>query len=477
MKPQVKLMDKKLKKGIVAVFVANIINVIFSLATNFFLPKYLSIESYAGIKTFQLYISYVGLLHLGYVDGMYLKYGGKELRRNLSENFYTNLSTLRCFQFVLTVLVTAVSILTRDWIVIFFALSILPQNVANYFKFLYQAVGDFTLYGKVMNISTILTFAVNMLLLFVFRTDNCWYYLIIYNVIYYLIWIYLEIHFHKNHSIKKGNFFSFQELWLNIKDGFLLTLGNLSSIILTSIDRWFVKFLMTTVDFAQYSFAVSIENFLNLAITPVTTTLYNYFCREDDKSVHKNVYRYVMIFAVTVPAAAFPVKFILEHFLRNYIDSVNTVFMLFSAQIFYIIIKSVYVNLYKVQRRQHIYFVKLIIIILLAILFNAVFFKIIGVKEAFAFGTLLSSIVWFILSTFDFKYLHINIKDVTFIFAELTALLLTGCFLPSAIGFICYIIFTLLMMLLFMRNTLMQLIAKGKSMLRRTNSSDFSTKK
>ena len=53
-------MDKKLQKGILAVLIANMVNVFFSLATNFLMPKYLSIESYAGIKEFQLYVSYVG---------------------------------------------------------------------------------------------------------------------------------------------------------------------------------------------------------------------------------------------------------------------------------------------------------------------------------------------------------------------------------------------------------------------------------
>ena len=53
---------------------------------------------------------------------------------------------------------------------------------------------------------------------------------------------------------------------------------------LTTMDRWFVKFLLDTYAFAQYSFAVSVESFLNLAITPVTTTLYNYFCQENNKT-------------------------------------------------------------------------------------------------------------------------------------------------------------------------------------------------
>ena len=70
-----------LKKGIIAILAANIINLIFNLFTNFMLPKFLSIDSYAAIKTFQLYTSYIGIFALGYSDGMYLRYGGKELAK------------------------------------------------------------------------------------------------------------------------------------------------------------------------------------------------------------------------------------------------------------------------------------------------------------------------------------------------------------------------------------------------------------
>lgn len=89
---------QKVAKGIVAVLIANLVNVAFSLATNFLLPKYLSIESYAGIKEFQLYVSYVGLFHLGFVDGIYLKYGGKTLGKDVDKEFSTDLSTMCIFK-------------------------------------------------------------------------------------------------------------------------------------------------------------------------------------------------------------------------------------------------------------------------------------------------------------------------------------------------------------------------------------------
>ena len=68
------------KKGFFYVFISNLIGVFISIVTGFVLPKFLSIESYSDIKLFQLYVTYLGILHLGYSDGMYLKYGARSDR-------------------------------------------------------------------------------------------------------------------------------------------------------------------------------------------------------------------------------------------------------------------------------------------------------------------------------------------------------------------------------------------------------------
>ena len=98
--------------------------------------------------------------------------------------------------------------------------------------------------------------------------------------------------------------------------------------------------------------------------------------------------------------------------LKKYIDSAQVMFLLFSAQIFYIIIKSIYVNLYKAQKKQHIYFIKLIIIIIIGFIFNVICYHIYELKESFAVGTLLSAICWYFLSLPDFKWLKYNIKEM-----------------------------------------------------------------
>lgn len=102
------------EKGLMYVLIANFINLGFNLITNFVLPKELSVESYATIKTFQLYVSYAGLFHFGFVDGMYLKYGGKNIKELRREDLGTNLSTLRLFEIVVTIACAIIAIISKQ---------------------------------------------------------------------------------------------------------------------------------------------------------------------------------------------------------------------------------------------------------------------------------------------------------------------------------------------------------------------------
>ena len=61
-------MANRLKRGIIVVFLANILNLGLSVIRNLILPHYLSVDTYAGIKLSQLYISYIGFV---FVDENY----------------------------------------------------------------------------------------------------------------------------------------------------------------------------------------------------------------------------------------------------------------------------------------------------------------------------------------------------------------------------------------------------------------------
>ena len=128
------------KKGTMYVFIANLINMIINLFTGFVLPKLLSVESYANIKLFQLYITYIGVVSLGFADGMYLKYGGKEIKKIDHKEVLSEYKTYKIFQSLVTVFFIIIALVYKNEMLLFCSIVILPINNAGYIRNLYQAI-------------------------------------------------------------------------------------------------------------------------------------------------------------------------------------------------------------------------------------------------------------------------------------------------------------------------------------------------
>ena len=118
-------------------------------------------------------------------------------------------------------------------------------------------------------------------------------------------------------------------------------------------------------------------------------------------------------------------------------------FLLFASQIFYIIIKSIYVNLYKAQGKQRTYFIKLILVIVMGFVFNVACFKVYSVKESFAIGTLLSAIFWYFICFPDFEWLDYKMRELVYPFVQVVLFLVCGFMFNAIIGILIYIICTL----------------------------------
>ena len=161
-----------MKKGLINVMMANIICLIINLLTNFLVPKYVSIESYGMIKTYALYLTYAGFFSMGYNDGMYLKYGGKKLEDINKEGLANNFVNYIVLMLIMFVIVLLGGIIFDDFIIACFAFGMLSYNILGYLKSLYQATGEFKAYGNALNIEKFAVFAITILLIFLFHSDN-----------------------------------------------------------------------------------------------------------------------------------------------------------------------------------------------------------------------------------------------------------------------------------------------------------------
>lgn len=451
-----------IKKGIMYILIANFVHLCISLITGFVLPKLLSIDSYANIKLFQLYITYVGVLSLGFADGMYLRFGGMKKNEIDSKEFFSEFKTYKVFQLFVSIICVIISLFLKNKIIFFCALSILPVNISGYLRNFYQAIGEFKKYSKFMNINTIILFIINMFLALIIKTDAYIIYVFWYFISYILYCMFIETETRKilkYNEIKKTKInFNVKYLFDDIGSGILLMLGNFCNVIFTTIDRIFVKNLINLTSFAYYSFAVSIENLLTIFITPITSVMYNYFCKNKELNKIINIKRYILLFSSIIILIIFPARFVVEVWIEKYIPSLNVLFLLVGAQYISIMIKTIHINLYKARKEQKKYFKIMVIVIILSIILNIVGYVINNSCFSIALATLITNIIWFIIGEFDLNYYKLMLKDYLYIFIMLISFLICGMILDCLVGFLIYVMILSLCIFLFERNIFLNLI-------------------
>ena len=264
----------------------------------------------------------------------------------------------------------------------------------------------------------------------------------------------------KKHVGKQPFFLSSIRLLIReIKDGVVLRIGVLSGFLLSGMDRIFVKTLMDTNAFALYSFAATVENLLSVMITPVTTTMYNFFCDKPDSKLIIKIRNVIIIASLGILIVFFPVKIVLSLFIRNYLGALIVLAILFASKSLYMVIQGVYVNLYKARKMQNTYLIKLLVVIAIGLVSNYVLYLFWSLKESFAIATLITSIIWMILSAQDFKDVSFAIKEIIYYSLGLAAFLICACLLNAIVGMVVYILFLILLTRTMMQTELKILIS------------------
>ncbi|MDE6844539.1 MAG: hypothetical protein K2J99_02055 [Lachnospiraceae bacterium] len=419
----------KLSKGIIQVIIANLINLIISIGNGFLLPKFLSVESYAALKTFLLYTSYIGILHLGYVDGIYIKYGGKTIDSIEIAEFIKEKRVLLLFQLGITLPIALIAFFIGDSGLLFAAISILPINMVFFFKFIYQATGEFKEYRHITNLSSILIFALNLISLFIIKTDFSLWYIRIQVIISFIVWIYYES---RNKSTSIGYKISLKEMRIrlneNIHLGIIIMLGNFMGIWITSIDRWFVKIFYSVAEFAYYSFAVTMLRLINVVITAFSVTLYNFFCKNPEDEEIALLRRIVLIAGAAIIAIIFPVEFVVRTYLEKYVYAVSVIKILFMTQFVLIEVNAVYLNLYKALNLQKKYLIRMIIITIIAFFLNGMIGYLWNNIIAYAVATLLTAFIWLVLCQIDLPKYKMAYTEWLYILLTVSVYLLSGYF-------------------------------------------------
>jgi len=142
---------------------------IIGILNGFIFPKILTIEDYAIFQTFSLYISYVGMLHLGFPSGMFINYGGYDYDSIDKKQYKSEIIVLILILSIFTALGMGAYSIFNNKILLYVTLSIIPINVVATYKALYQSWSRFRDYSRINTLIPTVISAVALVYYYIFK--------------------------------------------------------------------------------------------------------------------------------------------------------------------------------------------------------------------------------------------------------------------------------------------------------------------
>ncbi|RAO99018.1 hypothetical protein PW5551_06595 [Petrotoga sp. 9PW.55.5.1] len=446
-----------LKKSLMKVFGANFISLIVSVVNGLLIPAFLEIEEYALLKTYTLFISYVGILHFGFLDGIFIKYGGKNKEKiNLSQLKYEH-DLIFYMQFLLTLISLLIGIILKDIIIIAFSLSIIPINMKTFYSFIFQALGEFNLFAKITYMFPITMLTLNLFFIYIVKINNYIPFVIANLSSYYIIFIVFEFKYRKLFKTEISEKVNYKLIFMS---GIFIMLGNLANKVFYSLDRWFVKFLLSVENFAFYSFAISMMSVINVLISSISMTFYPYLSKGYSINQIKKIKSYLIIIGAIASSGYFVLSFIVNEFLQKYSSSLSIIAILFVGFPVTTVINSLYVNLYKVNKTEKKYFFVVLKMVVNSFVFNIIAILISKNIYSIAIATSLSFYFWFFYSAKDFDGLKTNIKEIVFLTLYAPLFLFSSNYMNYINGFLIFFIGIFLLVYFMYKKEFRELINK-----------------
>lgn len=446
-----------MKKSIVRVFSANMLSLISGLVNGFVIPAVLTKEAYADVKTYTFYVSYLGLLHFGFIDGMYIKYGGKEIKDINKGELKAEHNVFLFIQLAVAGIFLVLSILMKNMMLFLLSVTVIPVNTLQFHQLFYQAIGKFKEYSSSVYVYSGILVVLNILLALGFRNKNYIFYCLAVLASNIIACILLEVRFFKDIKGIKSKYN--KGISNNIKIGVFILIGNLSVIFFQGIDRWFIKLFFDSNAFADYSYAVSMLGIVNTFVSAISVVFYNYLTKGENEEKINILKKCFLILGSFASLGYFALAAIVNMFLSDYRSALSIIAISFAAYPYMIVINALYVNLYKARKDQVKYVKRVFEIVAISVVYNfiaVIFFK---TSESIAAATTIAFITWYIYSMKDFKYLKFNMNEIVYLVIILGSFLFLSHFTGWICGGISYLIIVVTANLIFNRKEVIEIIS------------------
>lgn len=469
-------MEKKntFSKDLIMVLFSNLIILVSSIVTGFIVPKLLGVKEYGYYKIFTLYLSYSALAHLGYVDGILLKFAGKDYKELPKEKFRQYTKFFFMFQCIVAILIITIAILLLEHeykiIFLFLSIDIFAVNMTAYYQYISQSTMRFSelsirkiLFAILKMALVLFMIVMNVIGLKQFVGVNIYICGLVFIDIALLIWYFVT---YKELSAGKSETFlqCRKDITSFFKEGIILTIAYQAASVVFSLDSQFVSILYDTSTYGVYSFAYSLISMVTTVVSAVSFVLFPRLKRLSSENIINSFPKAmasITIMAVAAMMGYQPLCNLIEIFFPEYIDSIVYLRIIIPGLALSCCINIIMFTYYKALNKHFIYFKISCFVLLLASIFNYVAYKVFENPTYISMASIVILIVWYIMNLHYFikKYHVYWKKNFIYIIASMAIFyVITGYVHDQLMSWLIFIIYFIVMTALMYMSLIKELI-------------------
>lgn len=350
------MLKNKLRVATLSQFISIVIGVLRATI----IPLYLGLAEFGYWQIYVLYLGLLGILSLGYIDGVYLNYGGLTER----ELPFRKLRSAGVIYLVFSVLFIVLLYLFIDHTVLdeskrITLLYLLPNivlvGVTSYYLIVFQITDQIYKYSRYLIIDKI--FFILSLPLLIVTEQLSFQSLILLDIIsrcvllLLLVLKYNHYIFGNRDDLKVGLIFFVK----NIGDGSKLLLANMASMILLVLGRLYVESNFSITEFSVYAFGISVTNILLMAVGSVSVVLYptlKNMSHSECLIFFSKSNNLINAFFVLALLFYFPAYFIVDNYMLEYVGVLPYLSLLFIICLLQCKMQVLLNTYYKVLRQE-----------------------------------------------------------------------------------------------------------------------------
>jgi O-antigen/teichoic acid export membrane protein len=442
---------------------------IISAIQGLLIPKFLSVTDYGYFQAFLLYVNYIALLHLGFIDGAYVRWAKKAetlVKTELKPSFIYLI--IQLFAVTLPLSILCIIFLQSQNQIIFISVLIYGfiSDVFGLFFIAAQSEKKFKFITIVNIVKALFVFGLVIALLL---SQNSQFYMIIMafiggQLVFGLAMLYLFRQY-LGGKARLNNALGYARANLGI--GIFVLPGNFIIILFMTLDRLAVNTSFSVEQFAVYSFALSVVIIVYLFISAIAQVLFPYLTRVKHE-LRTEVYRLgkpsLLLAWCAVLIIYYPFVWLINRFFPQYVECIPILAILLCSVAFGSVIQILHVNYYISYFKQKKYFyIALTAFIIFGLLLAAIVIfnkTLVGI----AIVTLSSLLIWYLgnelylnrILKFSYRSL---LKDLIFIVAvSLIFLLISFLSVPLLLQFFLYLAATAVLVFIFLRREMKELL-------------------